>query len=285
MRVSIGAASTLLTGVVLVGWVSASAQEQTAATALEEAPVAEERQTEYLVSVAAGGGAVLASGEQEDCYTLTLENAGHVTWFSDRPEREAHSSHVYELTDAWQEAFADSAPNADLQMFREDGSTVTVVLELGEAPVWNAKEQTLTFANACAIPIDEEGGEAVPMTPDIRDAAFPIATLFIDDVSIQAAAKATINFINCDKENRSFYVFNGGDIFCVVPRHIKNVSANGGTNSAKCNDKKRGCIVALGKDVSLGSCFGSGYAWAKNGNWVATAPYRQTYVTSSRPSC
>jgi hypothetical protein len=88
------------------------------------------------------------------------------------------------------------APNADLQTFREDGSTVSVILELGEVPVWNAKDQALVFANTCAILTDDQDGEAVRPTPEIQDQAFPIATLFIDDFSVMSAAAATVYFLN-----------------------------------------------------------------------------------------
>lgn len=274
MDIGLASRSTLLVSAAFLGIASvAAAQDQTPAAA-------EEEPTEYLVSIAAGAGAVLEPGERDGCYTLTLEDADHVTWFSDRPKREAFSEHAHELAEDWEGSFADSAPNADLEMFREDGSSASVVLELNEAPVWNVNDRTLTFAEACEVPVDTGGSEAVQIAPEIQADTFPMASLFID-----GASTGTLYFLNCTSENWTYYVFNGGDIFCLVPRQIKVVDADGGTNSSKCNFKKDGCIIFRGDYVSFGSCSGSGLTYVQKGYTLIQRDYSTGQTPGQQTSC
>jgi hypothetical protein len=150
----------------------------------EPAATSSSESADYLISVTAGGGAVLSDGTGAGCYTLTLNDADHVIWFTDRPFREAHSGPVSSLTEGWNPNFGDNPPNADLQLFSGDGNAVTVILELGEAPVWNAGQKTLSFSNACAITID--GGTKEPFTGEIPHGSFPMASLFIDGAKLFA---------------------------------------------------------------------------------------------------
>lgn len=96
---------------------------------------------------------------------------------------------------------------------------------------------------------------------------------------------ALIFLLNCDTKKHFFEMYNGGDIFCVIPRHIAGVDANGGKNSKKCNDKKRGCQVRLTDDHSGGSCIK--FAYAHNGDTVVKRKYMQLTVAraGSFPSC
>ncbi len=73
--------------------------------------------TKYLISVTAEGGAVVGPVNEEGCFELTLEDADHIVFFSDRPERKATRTHPNALIDIWPESFTDSPPNADLQLF------------------------------------------------------------------------------------------------------------------------------------------------------------------------
>jgi hypothetical protein len=175
MRINVETLGALVTSVAVAGLLSTAWAQDEGSTGADEAP-------EYLISVAAVEGAALKQGGREGCFTLTLTDAKHVTWFSDRPVREAHSSDAANLISLWEDAFADDPPNADLQMFGDDGGSVTVILELNDAPVWHPADQALVFANACAIHIDEDGGEAVSTAAG----SFPIATLFIDGAKLFA---------------------------------------------------------------------------------------------------
>lgn len=147
---------------------------------------ADEQAPEYLITVTAGAGASLEAGEQSGCYALVLNDADHVIWFSDRPARQAHSAHAANLAEGWNESFADSAPNADLQLFQEDGTSVSLILTLNDPPTWEADKQTLSFDNACEIEVagKDTGNDAV--NAEIQLGEFPMAALFIDGAKLFA---------------------------------------------------------------------------------------------------
>ena len=65
---------------------------------------------EWLITMSASKGAVLHEGDSKGCYTLTLEGGNSVVFFTDRPNREAHSAHAYTLIDGWEEAALEQCP-------------------------------------------------------------------------------------------------------------------------------------------------------------------------------
>jgi hypothetical protein len=142
----------------------------------------------YLITVTGEGGAVVGPMDEEGCFQLTLKDADHVVWFSDRPYREAWSSHTTDLVDIWEETFAGNPPNADLQLFSDDRSDEAIIVELFSAPVWNEDTQELIFNDACVLlsVIEHElsEGEEDLTTmggSEIISGEFPKAVLFIDD--------------------------------------------------------------------------------------------------------
>lgn len=105
----------------------------------------------------------------------------------------------------------------------------------------------------------------------------------IDSVMSGEAAAATIHFLNCDDEKVFIDVYNGGDIFCLVPAHIAGVDANGGTNAKSCNDKNMGCKVRKAEDSSPGTC--SHLKFAKNGQTVVNRKFHTLSVFSGTVTC
>jgi uncharacterized protein YcfJ len=128
---------------------------------------------EYLASVTAEGGAIIGQVNAEGCFELTLKDVEHVVWFTDRPARDARSTNVSVLIDVWAEQFAEVPPNADLQLFDEDRSDATIIVELESAPVWDENKGTLTFNNSCLLP-------SVADLEIISSGTFSKGVLFID---------------------------------------------------------------------------------------------------------
>lgn len=155
----------------------------------------EEAVADYLVTVTASRGASLTPIPESNCFTLALAGADHLVWFTDRPEREAHSSHAKLLTENWEKAFATSAPNADLEMFGEKGILGSVVLTLEAPPQWDDDTQTMTFTEACAIDLEGELPEEHAVGKAATEA--PYAALFIDGAKLfhwNACTKKLVGF-------------------------------------------------------------------------------------------
>ncbi len=146
--------------------------------------------TSYLISVTAGGGAVVGPENEEGCFELTLEDADHLIFFSDRPERKATRTHPNALVDIWPEEFAESPPNADLELFDEDRGDEIVIVTLESAPIWYEDTQTLTFKEVCPLPLAaddsfEKDDLAIVTDPEtILSGRFSRGALFIDDIDI-----------------------------------------------------------------------------------------------------
>lgn len=105
----------------------------------------------------------------------------------------------------------------------------------------------------------------------------------IDVVMSSQAVGAKINFLNCSPEKVTFWVFNGGDFLCVVPRHIVNVDPDGGKKTRKCNDKRNGCKIIPGSEASVGSCDPA--LFAKDGQTVVTRRFLGPNVFSGQVLC
>ncbi len=144
--------------------------------------------TKYLISVTAEGGAVVGPENEEGCFELTLEDADHIVFFSDRPERKATRTHPNALVDIWPEEFAGNPPNADLELFDEDRGDEIVIVVLESTPIWDNDAQTLTFKEVCPIPLAaddsfEKDDLAIITDPEaILSGRFSKGALFIDDV-------------------------------------------------------------------------------------------------------
>jgi len=133
----------------------------------------------YLVSVTAEDGASIGPADEDGCFALTLKGADHVLWFTDRPERDAFSTGISPLLDVWQEEFGNNPPNANLQLFNEDGEGVSMILVLESAPTFGAYTHTVTFDKAC--PLFSSGVNSDLTTENISGKNFSKAVLFIDD--------------------------------------------------------------------------------------------------------
>jgi hypothetical protein len=140
--------------------------------------------TEYLVTVTAEGGAFMGQVNLDGCFELSLMDADHVVWFSDRPEREAWSTHISALTDVWEEEFAEVPPNAVLELFDDDRAGVAFVVELESAPVWDEDTQRVTFDKVCLLPseIDSEIVSEIIVSEGVL--LFSEGVLFIDSISV-----------------------------------------------------------------------------------------------------
>ncbi len=144
--------------------------------------------TTYLVSVTAEGGAVIGPVNEEGCFELTLEDADHVVFFSDRPVRKARRTHPNALVDIWPEEFAENPPNADLQLFDEDREDEVVIVVLESAPIWHEDTQALIFKDVCPIALavddsfEKDDLTIVTDPEDILSGRFSKAALFIDDI-------------------------------------------------------------------------------------------------------
>ncbi len=144
--------------------------------------------TSYLVSVTSEGGAVVGPVNEEGCFELTLEDADHIVFFSDRPERKATRTHPNALIDIWPEEFAESPPNADLELFDEDREDEIVIVVLESAPIWHEDTQTLIFKEVCPISLAaddsfEEDDIVIVTDPEaVLSGRFSKGALFIDDL-------------------------------------------------------------------------------------------------------
>ncbi len=142
----------------------------------------------YIMSVTAEGGAVIGPVNEEGCFELTLEDADHLIFFSDRPVREATRTHPNVLVDIWPEEFTGNPPNADLELFDEDREDEIVIVVLESAPIWHNDTQTLTFKEVCTISLAaddsfEKDDLAIITDPEaVLSGRFSKAALFIDDV-------------------------------------------------------------------------------------------------------
>ncbi len=147
--------------------------------------------TKYLISVTAESGVVVGPENEEGCFELTLEDADHVVFFSDRPVRKAIRTHPNALVDIWPEEFAENPPNADLQLFDEDREDEIVIVVLESTPIWDEDTQTLTFKEVCPIALaaddsfEKDDLEIVTDPEDILSDRFSKGALFIDDVVIR----------------------------------------------------------------------------------------------------
>jgi len=113
----------------------------------------------------------------------------------------------------------------------------------------------------------------------LKRSRFRNGTVAVIDLVMSNQAKgATVHFLNCDTKKISFWVFNGGDPLCIVPRHIVTLAANGGAKSRMCNDKKNGCKIVEGSDAGPGNCFPVIYA--KNGQTVIKEEYTAPYAAN-----
>jgi len=112
----------------------------------------------------------------------TNTDANHVIWFTDRPAREAWTTSAGTLADGWSEQFSDSPPNADLQLFKGDGTWVTTVVTIKSSPIWNENAQTLTFNDACPILLIDGTTDGPSIT--IPDGTFSTAVIFVDGAKI-----------------------------------------------------------------------------------------------------
>ncbi len=143
--------------------------------------------TKYLISVTAEGGAGIGLENEEGCVELTLEDADHLIFFSIHPERKATRRHASILVDIWSELFAESSPNADLELFDEDREDEVVIVDLESAPIWDEDTQTLVFKEACPISVASDDSfkkddlEIATDPEAILSGRFSKAALFIDD--------------------------------------------------------------------------------------------------------
>ena len=67
-----------------------------------------------------------------------------LTWFTDRPDREAGSVSFDDLISQWDNGFAGDDPNSALLFKDEDGNNDTVVFEQSK-PRYNENKKKLTF--------------------------------------------------------------------------------------------------------------------------------------------
>ena len=163
-----GLATSLLALALLVPAGSALAQD--ASPAPEEAS--------YLFVLSAPSG--VADGE-----TLTLHDVPAVTWFTDRPDRQAGQISPAMLDGFWPElvaAFDGVAPNAVLSVLGQDAVTNTVI----------------ELTGVDAVSLDETGSVAdVVLRYTVVGGELPTgeigtASLFIDNVMPTAGVKACL---------------------------------------------------------------------------------------------
>ena len=67
------------------------------------------------------------AAEDDGTYDLSLTGVEGVTWFADRPAREAGDESLAGFVDAWPDRFATAAPNAALTIGEGDDAVVAIV--------------------------------------------------------------------------------------------------------------------------------------------------------------
>lgn len=146
------------------------------AVAQDASPAAEEPSYLFVVSAPSG----MADGA-----TLTLHDVPTVTWFTDRPYRQAGQISPAMLDGFWPElvaAFDGVAPNAVLSVLGEDAVTNTVIALTGVE----------------AVTPDDTGATAdVVLRYTVVDGELPtgeigVSSLFIDNVIPTAGVKACL---------------------------------------------------------------------------------------------
>lgn len=144
---------------------------------------------------------------KRDLYKLILEGVDErLTWFTDKPNRQAGSITADNLISQWDSGFAESQPNSALIFRDKHGKRDTVVFEQSK-PKYIATKNKLVFKAQIhdQQKIDAIGGALSNVAMEADDKFlnnFSDFTLFIDN---WLSKDTSVNFINTSKSALEFF--------------------------------------------------------------------------------
>ena len=168
-----------------------SASSDTAApTSGPSAPGPDEATSLFVLE--ANEGEAESAGD-DGTYDLSLTGVGGVTWFADRPAREAGDESLAGFVAAWPDRFATAAPNAALTIGEGDDAVVAIVTLSEPVVIDDRVEFKAVVVDPAQAPPALQDHVATSRPAAELPRSFDRAALFVDPSSAARQIDAVLN--------------------------------------------------------------------------------------------